>query len=126
MTNGLVNVHPRFGIHSYTFIHILVYSLGPATDNPVGPKLFHKHKYVYLPIPSMFDLINEILPIFTIPLGNLSSPCCKIGHGHPRVKIWIYVVQLHYPMFHAKFLILQKQIFIFILLSIATAAILVM
>ena len=52
----------------FPMIHILVYSLGPATDNHVGPKLFHNHKFVHLPIPSMFDLINEILSIFTIPM----------------------------------------------------------
>ena len=67
---------PRLGIYSNTFIHILVYSLGPATDNPVGPKLFHKHRYVHLPIPSKFDLINEILTIFTIPM-----------HGQPKLTL---------------------------------------
>ena len=36
-------------------------------------------------------------------MGNLSSTCCKIGHGHPRAKICIYVVQLHIQKFHAKF-----------------------
>ena len=73
MTNGLVNVHLRFGIYSNTFIHILVYSLAPETDNPVGSKLFQKHKFVHLPIPSMFDLINEI---FTIPM-----------HGQPKLTL---------------------------------------
>ena len=34
MTNGFVNIHLRFGIYSNTFIYVLVYSIGPATDSP--------------------------------------------------------------------------------------------
>ena len=60
----------------FPMIHILVYTFGPATDNPVGPKLFHKHKFVHLPIPSMFDLINEILSIFTTPM-----------YGQPKLNL---------------------------------------
>ena len=65
-------------------------------------------------------------------MGNISSTCCEINHSHPRVKICIYVIQLHYPMFHAKFQnrrpsgSTEADFFIFILLSLATAAILVM
>ena len=67
---------PEYILKYFPMIHILVYSLGPATDSPVGTKLFHKHKFVHLPIPSMFDLINEIIQIFTIPM-----------HGQPQLNL---------------------------------------
>ena len=36
-------------------------------------------------------------------IGNLCLPCLKIGQGHHRVMIYIYIVVLKPLMFHAKF-----------------------
>ena len=36
-------------------------------------------------------------------MGDLSSPCRKIGQGHPRVMIYTNFVELHSQMLHTKF-----------------------
>ena len=54
--------------------------------------------YMYI---DPFDYILLIYPFKC--MGNLCWPCHKIGQGHPKVIIYINVVELHSLMFHAKF-----------------------
>ena len=51
--------------------HIHVYSPWAGTDNPLGAKGFHKHKYsVHLPIFCKFCPRNYILTIFLIQMNG--------------------------------------------------------
>ena len=36
-------------------------------------------------------------------MGYLIRPCCHIGHGQPKVNIYINFVKLEFLMLHGKF-----------------------
>ena len=85
--------------------NIHVYCPGVRADEPWGP-LFFKiiNLQSYFPFPARCFLqmtIQQLSPIKCI--GHLSWPCRKIGQGHPRVMIYIHIVELESLMLHTEF-----------------------
>ena len=82
-----------------------VYSPGVGAYEPLGSNFFQNHKYsVLLPISCKTFTLNDILKVFPIQMHwRPMLTFRKIGQGHPKVIIYIYLVDLESLMLHAKF-----------------------
>ena len=73
---------------------------------PWGHFVFQNNHYpVHLPISYKVFPSNDILTVYQFKyIGNPCLPCLKIGQGHHRVMINIYIIVLESSLLHAKFL----------------------
>ena len=87
----------------YGDIH--VYCPGVGAYAPLGPIFFRIiNNQSYCPISCKTISLNDILKVSPVKcISDLCWPCCKIGQGHPKVIIYIYIVDLKSLMLHAKF-----------------------
>ena len=95
--------------------NIHVYCPGVGAHEPLGSFFFRIGNIIFSPVAHFLQVLSFKCHFNSFPpfkcIGDLSWPCRKMGEGHHRVMMYIYIVSMFILLFQPKFYFSCSRIF---------------